>query len=217
MRAAYRRMDEAWEQAIRGYQQTEGRIVACMPGCSDCCIGEKQVGWAQNLVVLLMSPAQAAILLDALLRLPETEQIAVWQRAKSYADRPVEFRAGDVVLETTIAFRACPLLNTAGQCVAYEARPGACRCFGLPVAYEDRASQMIARYGVASYSCQKNRLAKDRYPSESAQIKLYGKNVAPTRWAREWVRAIREMNKVETDFPFGTVDLAEVLLPLSDG
>ncbi|MCS6899431.1 MAG: YkgJ family cysteine cluster protein, partial [Myxococcales bacterium] len=86
-----------------------GEAMECRSGCHDCCLPG-----------LTCTGVEAKVLREALRRLPETERERLRARlASSPGDR-------------------CVLLDEAGRCIVYEARPMICRSHGIPVRIRDR-------------------------------------------------------------------------------
>jgi Fe-S-cluster containining protein len=97
-------------------EQTDLRhTVACHAGCWFCCV-----------IPVAVTVFEAAMVYSAILTLPEEEQQVIWQRLDAHVElqsQAIEQNDGQPV-----AFHhRCPLLNDAGQCSVYEARPLACR------------------------------------------------------------------------------------------
>jgi len=113
--------------------------IPCRAGCSACCHGPFDI-----------SIADVAALVDAVRLLPDTTRERVLATAREQADamralepdwpHPYDIRAiGDDRfdrLSDAFAALPCPLLDRAGHCSVYHARPAVCRLMGLGLVNE---------------------------------------------------------------------------------
>lgn len=105
----HRRVDEAIAATVSGHRVS----LACAPGCSHCCHLRVQV-----------QPYEAfhlAAWLRKRLDAPRLARVVAKLRANAETTR----RLGDEARKRTNL--ACSLLDDDGRCIAYEARPAACR------------------------------------------------------------------------------------------
>jgi Fe-S-cluster containining protein len=97
-------------------EKTDPRYaVACRAGCWFCCT-----------IPVAVTTFEAAMVRSAVLKLPEEEQQAIWERLQEHvaAQNKAFAEAGD----QRISFhRRCPLLTDQGTCSVYEGRPLVCR------------------------------------------------------------------------------------------
>ena len=132
-------MDAALVDASR----RSGEWLACLPGCTQCCIG-----------VFTINQLDAARLRQGLAKLESHEPeraVAIRQRARDAASRlsanfPGDPQTGilDETEEAKLSFQdfandePCPVLDPqTGMCELYESRPMTCRVFGPPIRSED--------------------------------------------------------------------------------
>lgn len=132
--AAYRRLLGEVDAWFDGCLQAAGPQLACRRGCSDCCRGLFEI-----------SLLDAWLLLEAFERLPEATRAAVRKRS---AARLAELQRRWPQLRNPYLLNGlpeaewtampeddptpCPLLDAAGLCLVYDARPLICRLHGLP-------------------------------------------------------------------------------------
>ena len=208
MRQAYERIDAAWQRAIQGYQETEGRSALCTSGCADCCRADTdQCAWKGS-VHLSFSPSQAAILLESIMPLPGSAKGGIVKRAREQMIDPVSLLGKPIS-----TYRVCPLLNSSsGCCVVYPARPIICRTFGLPILYQDKYVP-----GTISLGCPKNSLGA--FTSARIGRVLYDpQNPKTPYWAIRWAREVAHLYNVETYDNRGGkfLDLEDVLLVIRE-
>jgi Fe-S-cluster containining protein len=128
---------ELLERLDHWFEEARGRaqgLLPCRAGCSACCHGPFDV-----------SVADVELLLEAVRRLPRSEQVEVRRRARALLETmgALEPRwcAPHSVLDLgderfdhlceTLADQPCPLLDDAGCCRIYPDRPMICRFIGL--------------------------------------------------------------------------------------
>ena len=115
----------AIDQAFVAVRQAHPEAIACGKGCADCCHAVFDVSLVE--AVNLQAHFQG---LDPTVR----EQIAVAaQEAKQAWEQVMEAR-----LDPAVARIRCPLLDTQGQCLCYEARPVNCRTYGIPTVIDGK-------------------------------------------------------------------------------
>jgi Fe-S-cluster containining protein len=97
-------------------EKTDPRYaVACRAGCWFCCT-----------LPVAVTAFEAAMVRSAVLKLPEEEQQAIWERLQKHIAGQNQALA-DSNGQRLSWRRRCPLLNDEGQCSVYEGRPLVCR------------------------------------------------------------------------------------------
>jgi len=97
-------------------EKTDPRFaVACRAGCWFCCT-----------IPVAVTAFEAAMVRSAVLKLPEEEQQAIWERLQEHIAAQNQALADSNGQRISWRHR-CPLLNGEGQCSVYEGRPLVCR------------------------------------------------------------------------------------------
>lgn len=120
----------------RGAAAAGPGVVPCRSGCSACCHGPFDI-----------SPADAALVAQAMALLPEPIRHEVTDRAAHQLDcyreliegwgapwdvDGLDARAFDALTEV-LQELPCPALGAEGECLIYTLRPATCRMIGLPM------------------------------------------------------------------------------------
>jgi Fe-S-cluster containining protein len=201
---ANQEIDDAWNEAVLGYTQTEKCKIKCKGGCNSCCIsGNESTAWDDYLSMLL-APSAAALLLKHIRSLAESTQIAILEREKKYYIGKRNLFEGLPI--TVHAYLQCPFLDDNKTCVVYEARPGVCRYFGLPISTH-------LNYGDNSnIACIKNKTMLNQINDSKHKV-MYNSRMGP-EWAKNWLKAVLAIQKVEIDeikTTQQTIDLKEII------
>lgn len=111
------------EVALRQPEQLQ-----CGSGCNLCCYGLFEIG-----------PADAALIGEALDRLPSAQRSALVRRARKVMEETSHPDLRELSATeredwfSTVSDVACPALGKDGLCVIYRDRPMICRTFGIPI------------------------------------------------------------------------------------
>lgn len=115
-------VDQAFEQVAGEYAEE----VRCGKGCADCCHAAFDVSLVEA-VNLWRQVGSMPETVQEVMRKAARDALCVWDTLLS--------EKGDL----SRARIRCPLLNAAGQCLCYRARPVNCRTYGIPTVIAGKA------------------------------------------------------------------------------
>ena len=170
------RLDEAFEGA-------RTPALRCGPGCDACCHGPFDIG-----------AAEAWLLLEGIAALEEQDRVAALRRVRAQAEeerRDAGAAGSPFTLDSLGEERfdalcdarvhaACPMLSD-GRCIAYDARPEACRLRGRDWGTEDTALSFSCPEG---WTSEADAITFDivTYAEQQARFERAGR---PGPWGRD--------------------------------